>query len=73
MHRPDLRLSQSTVTEYVPAAAKIIGTGSRERADDKAPAEDLPGPPNRPQHDQRIEEFIQDQHKSKRQDIGPTQ
>ena len=57
------------VTEYVPAAAKIIGTGARDKAHENAPAQGVPGPPDRPQHDERIEEFIQDQYRSKQPDI----
>lgn len=29
------------------------------------PGEKLPGPPDRPQHDTQIEEFVRNQHRSK--------
>ncbi|KAI1336194.1 hypothetical protein F5Y15DRAFT_419195 [Xylariaceae sp. FL0016] len=57
------------VTEYVPGAAKILGTGSQDK--DKAePAKqpEISGPPHRPDHDGHIEEFMRDQHRSKKPD-----
>ncbi|KAI1256204.1 hypothetical protein MGN70_002366 [Eutypa lata] len=54
------------VTEYIPAAAKILGT---DKTEEKTPAKDISGPPERPKHDGHIEEFVRDQHRSKRQ--GP--
>jgi hypothetical protein len=52
-----------SVTEYVPAASKIIGSSTPEPA--VAKSEDIPGPPERPHHDDKIEEFVRDQHRSK--------
>ncbi|KAI0874157.1 hypothetical protein GGS24DRAFT_353486 [Hypoxylon argillaceum] len=54
------------VTEYVPVASKLLGTDqSRQK---QASPEDLPGPPNRPEHDNRIAEFVREQHRSKKHD-----
>ncbi|KAF5021513.1 hypothetical protein F66182_6456 [Fusarium sp. NRRL 66182] len=48
------------ITEYVPAAAKILPSGqSPPREEDKPP-----GPPERPHHDHKIEDFVRDQHRS---------
>lgn len=50
------------VTEYIPAAAKILGESKKEpEAKEKA---DIPGPPDRPDHDHKIEDFVRDQHRS---------
>ncbi|KAH7318347.1 hypothetical protein B0I35DRAFT_240721 [Stachybotrys elegans] len=49
------------IVEYVPAAAKIL------KPEDKPepPRAEIPGPPERPHHDDKIEEFVRDQHRSK--------
>lgn len=61
-----IRPPDKKVTEYIPAAAKILGT---DKTEEKTPAKDISGPPERPKHDGHIEEFVRDQHRSKRQ--GP--
>lgn len=54
------------VTEYVPGAAKILG--QKEQAEPESNREQPPGPPERPHHDHKIEEFVRDQHRSKGED-----
>ncbi|KAK8067126.1 hypothetical protein PG997_013873 [Apiospora hydei] len=54
------------VTEYIPAVAKVLGTEKKE-AEEKSPEpEHTPGPPERPHHDVNIEEFVREQHRSKK-------
>jgi hypothetical protein len=42
--------------------------GSQQQPEEGAPspAKDAPGPPDRPKNDTQIEEFMRDQHRSKR-------
>lgn len=54
-----------TVTEYVPAAAKIFGQSDKP---EPAARPDPSIPPNRPDHDHKIEDFVRDQHRSKGED-----
>ncbi|KAJ4389176.1 hypothetical protein N0V93_006639 [Gnomoniopsis smithogilvyi] len=54
------------VTEYVPAAGKVLGQGHNE-----APSETeskVPGPPDLPHHETQVEEFVRDQHRSRKED-----
>ncbi|RCI07732.1 hypothetical protein L249_5764 [Ophiocordyceps polyrhachis-furcata BCC 54312] len=53
------------ITEYIPAAAKLFGNQQQEQEQAAAPAKALSGPPNRPTHDDKIEDFVRDQHRSK--------
>ncbi|KAL6849304.1 hypothetical protein ACO1O0_008840 [Amphichorda felina] len=55
------------ITEYVPAASKVLG-GSKEFEPHTSNSENTPGPPNRPDHDHKIEDFVRDQHRSKTKD-----
>ncbi|KAM5345037.1 hypothetical protein ACJ41O_010899 [Fusarium nematophilum] len=58
------------ITEYVPAAAKVLpGKQSPDHEEQKPD-----GPPERPDHDDKIEEFVRDQHRSKGTDgiLGPS-
>ncbi|KAF4337186.1 hypothetical protein FBEOM_8943 [Fusarium beomiforme] len=48
------------ITEYVPAAAKILPARQSPSKEDDKP----PGPPERPHHDDKIEDFVRDQHRS---------
>ncbi|KAF9770365.1 hypothetical protein IL306_012098 [Fusarium sp. DS 682] len=48
------------ITEYVPAAAKILPARQSPPKDEDKP----PGPPERPHHDDKIEDFVRDQHRS---------
>ncbi|CAI6096357.1 unnamed protein product [Clonostachys chloroleuca] len=56
------------ITEFIPAASKILGTGSKNTDTSKQEGTDIPGPPHRPDHDDKIEGFIRDQHRSKTED-----
>jgi hypothetical protein len=49
------------VSEYIPAVGKVLAPKAQPR---KEPAQ-VPGPPDRPHHDGKIEEFVRDQHTSK--------
>ncbi|KAI0840314.1 hypothetical protein F5Y06DRAFT_294982 [Hypoxylon sp. FL0890] len=55
------------ITEYIPAAAKLLGTRIQAEPEVTAPKR-VPGPPERPRHDEHIEEFVRDQHRSKGED-----
>ncbi|KAF7516065.1 hypothetical protein G7054_g14310 [Neopestalotiopsis clavispora] len=57
------------VADYIPAAGKILGVEKKEQDAPKAP-ETIPGPPERPHHDIPIEEFLKDQHRSKKGENG---
>ncbi|PHH90921.1 hypothetical protein CDD83_2259 [Cordyceps sp. RAO-2017] len=51
------------IAEYIPAASSMLGVpGTPEPAEQTRP--DVPGPPNRPDHDHKIEDFVRDQHRS---------
>ncbi|KAM4056383.1 hypothetical protein HRG_003299 [Hirsutella rhossiliensis] len=54
------------ITEYIPAASKILGGASKEQPQQTAQS-GVPGPPHRPDHDDKIEEFVRDQHRSGRE------
>ncbi|VUC24241.1 unnamed protein product [Clonostachys rosea] len=56
------------ITELIPAASKILGNGSKDTDTSKKAEQDVPGPPHRPDHDDKIEGFIRDQHRSKTED-----
>ncbi|KAI6090959.1 hypothetical protein F4821DRAFT_13436 [Hypoxylon rubiginosum] len=57
------------VTKYLPPVAKLLGIGDTRKRQPKSP-QSVPGPPERPHDDRHIEEFVRDQHKSKRADDG---
>ncbi|KAF5001384.1 hypothetical protein FGRMN_1080 [Fusarium graminum] len=48
------------ITEYVPAAAKILPARQSPPKEEDKPS----GPPERPHHDDQIEDFVRDQHRS---------
>ncbi|CAM1508099.1 Fc.00g049470.m01.CDS01 [Cosmosporella sp. VM-42] len=52
------------IVEYVPPAAKILGVQENKQANESKELE-ITGPPHRPHHDNKIEEFVRDQHRSK--------
>ncbi|KAK7432502.1 hypothetical protein QQZ08_001067 [Neonectria magnoliae] len=54
------------ITEYVPAAAKILG--GQQNDPNEANKPEIPGPPERPHHDDKIEKFVRDQHRSNGKD-----
>lgn len=56
-----------TVSQYVPAVGKVLGTDQKEEGASRDENK-IPGPPERPHHDTQIEEFIKDQHRSKGDD-----
>ncbi|RDA88215.1 hypothetical protein CP532_0343 [Ophiocordyceps camponoti-leonardi (nom. inval.)] len=58
------------ITEYIPAAAKVLGDQKQEPQETAAPVKTQSGPPNRPTHDDKIEEFVRDQHRSKEEVEG---
>ncbi|KFH46906.1 hypothetical protein ACRE_022490 [Hapsidospora chrysogenum ATCC 11550] len=61
------------ITEYVPGASKVLGGGwpiPSETDTSHNKSGEVPGPPERPDHDPKIEEFVRDQHRSKADDGG---
>nr|XP_036578424.1 uncharacterized protein CTRU02_11652 [Colletotrichum truncatum]KAF6785667.1 hypothetical protein CTRU02_11652 [Colletotrichum truncatum] len=58
------------VTQYIPAAAKILGNPQEEKEEkkEKISRPGIPGPPERPYDDAQVEEFIRQQHRSKGED-----
>jgi hypothetical protein len=45
----------------------MLGGQEKQPEREVSPAgKEMPGPPNRPEHDTQIEEFIRDQHRSKK-------
>ncbi|KXH66424.1 hypothetical protein CSAL01_01836 [Colletotrichum salicis] len=59
--------STKKVTQYIPAAAKILGNPQEEK-EEKISRPGIPGPPERPYDDVQVEEFIRQQHRSKGED-----
>lgn len=62
----DRKLADVEVVEYVPIAAKVLGTGQEKPTEPNK--ETVPGPPERPLHDGKIEEFMREQHRSMGED-----
>lgn len=57
------------MTEYIPAAANLLGDPKKEEEERQRQNKPAPGgPPERPTHDLNIEEFVRDQHRSKGED-----
>lgn len=56
------------MSQYVPAVGKALGQGKKMDAPCQSLEPKVPGPPERPIHDVQIEEFVRDQHRSKRED-----
>lgn len=52
------------MTQYIPAAAKILSKPPEEK-EEKISRPGIPGPPERPYNDAQVEEFIRQQHRSK--------
>ncbi|KAH7152097.1 hypothetical protein B0J13DRAFT_605158 [Dactylonectria estremocensis] len=50
------------ITEYIPAATKILG--SQQSDPKESGTSNVPGPPERPDHDDIIEGFVREQHRS---------
>ncbi|QPC78486.1 hypothetical protein HYE68_009238 [Fusarium pseudograminearum] len=57
---PIVEKSNSSVTEYVPVASKVLPARQSPPKEEDKP----PGPPERPHHDHKIEDFVRDQHRS---------
>ncbi|KAJ4863891.1 hypothetical protein T069G_00421 [Trichoderma breve] len=51
------------ISHAIPAVAPLIG-GSNPEHKEEEHKEVPPGPPNRPEHDTQIEEFVREQHRS---------
>ncbi|ORY71924.1 uncharacterized protein BCR38DRAFT_480400 [Pseudomassariella vexata] len=61
------QILKEKVNHYVPAAAKILGTDAEQKEDERTtPPKETHSFPARPSHDANIEDFIRDQHKSKK-------
>lgn len=56
-------VNKSIVSQYVPAVTKILGKETEGKKPSPEPKA-ISGPPDRPDHDPQIEEFVRDQHKS---------
>lgn len=52
----------SAVAEFIPAAGKVLAPKEKSPGEER---DEIPGPPDRPHHDHKIEEFVRDQHRSK--------
>ncbi|KAF4586073.1 hypothetical protein GQ602_005378 [Ophiocordyceps camponoti-floridani] len=50
------------ITELIPAAAKVLG--EQQAPEPERVEAPRTGPPHRPHHDDKIEEFVRDQHRS---------
>ncbi|KAI1422978.1 hypothetical protein F5Y12DRAFT_716756 [Xylaria sp. FL1777] len=53
------------VAEYIPAASR---TKNGQEQHEAPPSRELAGPPDRPEHDGHIAEFVRQQHRSKKLD-----
>ncbi|KXX78077.1 hypothetical protein MMYC01_204212 [Madurella mycetomatis] len=51
------------ISQYVPAVGKVLG-GEANEPESSAAKTDPSVPPQRPEHDTQIEEFLRDQHRS---------
>ncbi|KAH6840909.1 hypothetical protein B0I37DRAFT_226955 [Chaetomium sp. MPI-CAGE-AT-0009] len=54
------------VSQYVPTVGRMLGTQEQDPGREPSPAKNVSGPPNRPENDAQIEEFLRDQHRSKK-------
>ncbi|EAQ85976.1 predicted protein [Chaetomium globosum CBS 148.51] len=54
------------VSQYVPTVGRILGAREPDPGREPSPEKNVPGPPNRPENDAQIEEFLRDQHRSKK-------
>ncbi|KAK0635213.1 hypothetical protein B0T17DRAFT_502779 [Bombardia bombarda] len=53
------------VSQYIPAVGKMMGTEKEPKESPvSVPEPGNSGPPNRPEHDGQIQEFIREQHRS---------
>ncbi|OAA36290.1 hypothetical protein NOR_07635 [Metarhizium rileyi] len=49
------------ITEFIPSAGKVLAPLEKPKPKELS---EVPGPPERPQHDNKIEDFIRHQHRS---------
>lgn len=62
------------VSQYLPAAVgNALGRRSKEASPPSQTESKVPGPPDRPHHDTQIEEFVRDQHRSRKGDGMPVE
>ncbi|KAH8177344.1 hypothetical protein LIA77_02426 [Sarocladium implicatum] len=61
-HQPQVHPVVEKIVEYVPPVAPLLGV-KQDKPEDKE-GQSPPGPPERPNHDVSIEEFVRDQHRS---------
>lgn len=54
------------VADYSPAVGKLLGVEKKEEEEPAKAPTAPPGPPERPHHDVPIEEFLKEQHRSKK-------
>jgi hypothetical protein len=54
------------VSQYVPTVGRILGAQEPDQGREPSPEKNVSGPPNRPENDAQIEEFLRDQHRSKK-------
>lgn len=54
------------VSQYVPTVGRILGAQEPDQGREPSPEKNVTGPPNRPENDAQIEEFLRDQHRSKK-------
>lgn len=60
--QPSTNMPSSIVSQAIPATVPVLGGSNPEgKVEDKKE----PGPPNRPENDVQIEEFVREQHRSK--------
>lgn len=55
--------TKKKVSHYVPAIGRMLG--NEDEPPPAKPAAEVPGPPERPEHDPQIQEFVRAQHMSK--------
>jgi hypothetical protein len=54
------------VSQYIPVVGKMLGKETEKEQEQSPAGSTLSGPPERTKHDTQIEEFIKDQHLSKK-------
>jgi hypothetical protein len=54
------------VSEYIPVVGRVLGNNEPAKHEPTPAGDQIPGPPHRPIHDKQIEEFIKEQHHSKK-------
>ena len=62
--KPDVHPIVEKVTEYVPPLGRALGLDKKSTSQEQTAPAKPPGPPERPQHDTQVKEFLRDQHRS---------